>query len=69
MQALECNLLVVTNDNIILCLERKLQLYNFKGDKEREWVLEAIIRCIHESFVRAAIHIPWEQDSYCRDCT
>ena len=51
MQALECNLLVVTSQNIILCMEKKLQLFNFKGDKEREWVLDAIIRyescCAH----------------------
>eukprot|EP00286_Rhodomonas_abbreviata_P000017 CAMPEP_0181288064 /NCGR_PEP_ID=MMETSP1101-20121128/127_1 /TAXON_ID=46948 /ORGANISM="Rhodomonas abbreviata, Strain Caron Lab Isolate" /LENGTH=773 /DNA_ID=CAMNT_0023392149 /DNA_START=76 /DNA_END=2394 /DNA_ORIENTATION=+ len=45
-KALDCNLLVVTADHVLLCLERKLQLLNFKGDKEREWVLDAVIRYI-----------------------
>eukprot|EP00802_Teleaulax_amphioxeia_P001080 Tamp_01081.p2 GENE.Tamp_01081~~Tamp_01081.p2 ORF type:complete len:636 (-),score=178.54 Tamp_01081:4097-5920(-) len=45
-RALDCNLLVVTSEHVILCLERKLQLLNFKGDKEREWVLDAVIRYI-----------------------
>uniref|UniRef100_A0A7S0THX9 Intraflagellar transport protein 122 homolog n=1 Tax=Hemiselmis andersenii TaxID=464988 RepID=A0A7S0THX9_HEMAN len=39
-KSLDCNLLVVTSDHIILCLEKKLQLFDFKGEKEREWVLE-----------------------------
>lgn len=43
---LECNLLVVTSRHVILCQERKLQLYAFDGVKEREWVLDAIIRYI-----------------------
>eukprot|EP00947_MAST-08B_sp_MAST-8B-sp1_P003615 g3615.t1 len=43
---LECNLLVVTSLHLILCQERKLQLFNFQGRKEREWVLESIIRYI-----------------------
>eukprot|EP00282_Hemiselmis_andersenii_P015967 CAMPEP_0114129596 /NCGR_PEP_ID=MMETSP0043_2-20121206/11561_1 /TAXON_ID=464988 /ORGANISM="Hemiselmis andersenii, Strain CCMP644" /LENGTH=1170 /DNA_ID=CAMNT_0001222885 /DNA_START=82 /DNA_END=3591 /DNA_ORIENTATION=- len=45
-KSLDCNLLVVTSDHIILCLEKKLQLFDFKGEKEREWVLEAVIRYI-----------------------
>ncbi|KAJ3110764.1 hypothetical protein HDU96_006285 [Phlyctochytrium bullatum] len=43
---LECNLLVVTSQHIILCLEKKLQMYHFNGEKEREWNLEALIRYI-----------------------
>jgi intraflagellar transport protein 122 len=43
---LTCNLLVVTSLHVILCLERKLQLFNFSGVKEREWVLESVIRYI-----------------------
>jgi intraflagellar transport protein 122 len=43
---LDCNLLVVTARNVILCQERKLQLYDFGGRKEREWVLDAVIRYI-----------------------
>eukprot|EP00735_Rhodelphis_limneticus_P013896 TRINITY_DN7858_c0_g1::TRINITY_DN7858_c0_g1_i1::g.23657::m.23657 TRINITY_DN7858_c0_g1::TRINITY_DN7858_c0_g1_i1::g.23657 ORF type:complete len:1206 (-),score=375.70,sp/A8WGF4/IF122_XENTR/55.15/0.0,WD40/PF00400.27/1e+02,WD40/PF00400.27/1.8e-10,WD40/PF00400.27/5.9e+02,WD40/PF00400.27/14,WD40/PF00400.27/0.33,WD40/PF00400.27/13,WD40/PF00400.27/0.039,WD40/PF00400.27/1.9e+02,Coatomer_WDAD/PF04053.9/43,Coatomer_WDAD/PF04053.9/56,Coatomer_WDAD/PF04053.9/70,Coatomer_WDAD/PF04053.9/0.32,Coatomer_WDAD/PF040 len=45
-QKLECNLLVVTSLHIILCQEKKLQLYNFEGHKEREWILESVIRYI-----------------------
>jgi intraflagellar transport protein 122 len=43
---LTCNLLVVTSLHVILCQEKKLQLYNFSGQKEREWVLESVIRYI-----------------------
>ena len=32
---LECNLLVVTSFHVILCQERKLQLYDFAGRKAR----------------------------------
>ncbi len=46
LKKLECNLLVVTSQHIILCQEKKLQLYSFKGRKVREWVLEAVIRYI-----------------------
>lgn len=45
-EKLECNLLVVTSLHVILCQERKLQLYTFDGLKEREWVLESVIRYI-----------------------
>lgn len=45
-EKLECNLLVVTSLHVILCQERKLQLYDFHGTKEREWVLESVIRCV-----------------------
>jgi len=45
-QSLPCNLLVVTTNNIILCQERKLQLFDFQGVKVREWVLAAVIRYI-----------------------
>ncbi|KAJ3025722.1 UNVERIFIED_CONTAM: hypothetical protein HDU68_006772 [Siphonaria sp. JEL0065] len=43
---LDCNLLVVTSQHIILCLEKKLQMYQFNGDKEREWNLDSLIRYI-----------------------
>jgi hypothetical protein len=46
LKKLDCNLLVVTSQHIILCQEKKLQLYSFKGRKVREWVLEAVIRYI-----------------------
>lgn len=46
LKKLDCNLLVVTSHNIILCQEKRLQLYSFTGRKIREWVLEAVIRYI-----------------------
>ena len=46
VRQLDCNLLVVTSQHLILCMERKLQLFNFKGKKVREWLLEAVIRYI-----------------------
>ncbi|BFZ08413.1 hypothetical protein BsWGS_11452 [Bradybaena similaris] len=42
----ECNLLVVCSQHIILCQEKRLQCLSFSGDKEREWVMESIIRYI-----------------------
>ena len=46
LQRLECNLLVVTSNHIILCRDNRLQAFSFSGTKEREWVLEANIRYI-----------------------
>lgn len=43
---MECNLLVVTSRHIILCLEERLQLFNYQGVKEREWKLGAPVRYI-----------------------
>lgn len=45
-QKLDCSLLVVTSSHLVLCLENKIQQYDFTGKKEREWVLEAFIRYI-----------------------
>ena len=45
-KSMDCNLLVVTSRHVILCLEKKLQLFSFEGLLEREWVLEAVIRYI-----------------------
>lgn len=43
---LPCSLLVVTSMNFILCQKQKLQQYDFSGKKEREWIMEALIRYI-----------------------
>mmetsp|Transcript_24173 Transcript_24173/g.65451 ORF Transcript_24173/g.65451 Transcript_24173/m.65451 type:complete len:1251 (-) Transcript_24173:228-3980(-) len=43
---LDCNLLVVTSEHVILCHEKKLQCLDYRGDIVREWMLEATIRYI-----------------------
>ncbi|XP_052282617.1 intraflagellar transport protein 122 homolog isoform X3 [Dreissena polymorpha] len=42
----ECNLLVVCSQNIILCQDKRLQCFTFQGVKEKEWVMESLIRYI-----------------------
>lgn len=42
----DCSLLVVTSHHLVLCLDKKLQLLNFSGVKEREWTLESATRYI-----------------------
>lgn len=37
---------MVTSHHVILCQEKKLQLYAFDSTKEREWVLDSVIRYI-----------------------
>jgi intraflagellar transport protein 122 len=44
MEKFDCNLLVVTSRHVILCQERRLQLYNLLGTKEREWLMDSTIR-------------------------
>jgi intraflagellar transport protein 122 len=43
---LECFLLVVVSNSLVLCQEKKLQLYNFKGEREREWLLDSAVRYV-----------------------
>ena len=43
-QRLECNLLVVCADHLVLCQERRLQSLTFDGVKQREWLMESVIR-------------------------
>ena len=45
-QRVDCNLLVVCTNHIVLCQEKKLQCLSFKGVKEREWIMESLIRYI-----------------------
>ena len=45
-QKIECNLLVVCTNHLVLCQEKRLQCLNFKGNREREWIMESLIRYI-----------------------
>ncbi|RUS86065.1 hypothetical protein EGW08_006158 [Elysia chlorotica] len=42
----DCNLLVVCSQHLILCQEKRLQCLSFSGEREKEWVMESIIRYI-----------------------
>ena len=41
---IDCSLLVATSKNILLCTERQLSLLNLKGETEREWNMESLVR-------------------------
>ena len=43
-QKIECNLLVVCTNHLVLCQEKRLQCLNFRGAREREWIMESLIR-------------------------
>lgn len=42
----ECNLLVVCSQHIILCQEKRLQCLSFNSIREKEWLMESLIRYI-----------------------
>lgn len=42
----ECNLFVITSDNLVLCQDKRLECLNLKGEKIREWVMEYPVRYI-----------------------
>uniref|UniRef100_A0A8D3DWU7 Intraflagellar transport protein 122 homolog n=1 Tax=Scophthalmus maximus TaxID=52904 RepID=A0A8D3DWU7_SCOMX len=42
----DCNLLVVCSQHIILCQEKRLQCLSFTSVREKEWVMESLIRYI-----------------------
>lgn len=43
-QKIDCNLLVVTSLHVILCHDKKIQMFDFSGRKEKEWNMESMIR-------------------------
>ncbi|XP_074101716.1 intraflagellar transport protein Oseg1 [Cotesia typhae] len=45
-KTINCNLLVVTSNNLVLCLEKRLQSLLFSQVVEREWVLDSTITYI-----------------------
>lgn len=45
-QKLDCNLLVVCMNHLVLCQEKRLQCLTLEGQRDREWVMEASIRYI-----------------------
>ncbi|XP_049608831.1 intraflagellar transport protein 122 homolog [Syngnathus scovelli] len=42
----DCNLLVVCSNHIVLCQEKRLQCLSFSSVKEKEWLMESLIRYI-----------------------
>ncbi|CAH1119744.1 unnamed protein product [Phaedon cochleariae] len=45
-QTLDCNLLVVCSEHIVICQEKTLQSMFFAGEKEKEWNFDSPIRYI-----------------------
>ena len=43
---IDCNLLFVVSQHLILVFEKKIQLLSFSGVLEREWVLDSTIRYV-----------------------
>lgn len=45
-QKLDCSLLVICSEHLVVCQEKTLQSMSFLGSKDREWIFEAPIRYI-----------------------
>lgn len=45
-QKLDCSLLVVCTEHLVVCQEKKLQSMCFSGENEKEWNFESSIRYI-----------------------
>ncbi|GJQ71136.1 hypothetical protein Trydic_g1040 [Trypoxylus dichotomus] len=45
-QKLDCSLLVICSEHLVVCQEKALQSMSFQGVKDREWVFETPIRYI-----------------------
>lgn len=43
---LDCTLIVVCSENLVLCQDKRLQCLSFTGNMEREWSLDSSIRYI-----------------------
>lgn len=46
---LDCDLLCVTTRAIVVCKDRRITLYDFQGNKRREWSMETMVRFIKVS--------------------
>lgn len=42
----ECSSLIVTQESLVLCKEKKIELISFTGETEREWTMDSFIRYI-----------------------
>lgn len=45
-QKLDCSLLVICSEHLVVCQEKTLQSMSFQGLKDREWTFESPIRYI-----------------------
>ncbi len=43
---IDCNLLFVVSQHLVLVFQKKIQLLSFNGTLEREWVLDSEIRYV-----------------------
>lgn len=45
-QKFNCSMMVLTYNHVVICFDNRMQLYNFAGEIDREWTLEASVRYI-----------------------